>query len=64
LETQWIPLTYDEINQYIAFLGGEVSEKPYDGILMYQFQFPFNGYSSLVSDKTVASYTVDFEPGQ
>jgi hypothetical protein len=60
LETQWIPLTYEEINQYIAFLSGETSEKPYDGILMYQFQFPFNRYSQLVPDKTVASFFVDF----
>jgi hypothetical protein len=64
LETQWIPLTYEEINQYLAFLGGESSEKPYDGILMYQFQFPFNGNSKVVMDKTVANFTVDFAPGQ
>lgn len=60
LETQWIPLTYEEIDQYIAFLTGEVTEKPYDGILLYQFQFPFNGFSAHVLDKTVASFTVDF----
>ena len=63
LETQWIPLTYDEINQYIAYLSGEGAEKPYDGIMMYQFQFPFNGYSKLAADKTVANFSVDFEPG-
>lgn len=57
LESQWIPLTYDEINQYIAFLTGETSQKPYDGILLYQFQFPFNENNR---DKTVVEFTVDF----
>jgi hypothetical protein len=64
LETQWIPLTSQEIDQYIAFLTGETAEKPYDGIVLYQFQFPFNGFSSVVTDKTVASFTVDFPLGQ
>lgn len=57
LEGQWIPLTYDEINQYIAFMTGEDAVKPYDGILMYQFQFPFNETST---NKTVAGFTADF----
>jgi hypothetical protein len=56
LETQWIPLTYDEINQYIAFLTGETNQKPYDGILIYQFQFPFNDSDK---SKTLAEFTVD-----
>jgi hypothetical protein len=60
LETQWISLTYEEINQYFAFLTGESNQKPYDGILMYQFQFPFN---QSTIDKTVAQFTVDFAPG-
>lgn len=60
LETQWIPLTYEEINQYIAFLTGESAQKPYDGILLYQFQFPFN---QSTMNKTVAQFTVDFAPG-
>lgn len=64
LETQWIPLTYEEIDQYIAFLTGETAQKPYDGILLYQFQFPFNGYSNLIMDRTVGSFTADFSPGQ
>lgn len=64
LETQWIPLTTQEIEGYIAYIGGEISEKPYDGILLYQFQFPFNGFSTMVTDKTVASFTVDFPLGQ
>jgi len=63
LEGQWIPLTYDEINQYVAFLSGESTEKPYDGIMMFQFQFPFNGYSKLVIDQTLANFTVDYAPG-
>jgi len=57
LETQWIPLTYDEINQYIAFLTGETTQKPYDGILLYQFQFPF---SESTGNKTLREFTVDF----
>ncbi len=63
METQWIPLTYAEIEQYIAFLTGEATEKPYDGIMLYQFQFPFNGFSTLALDKTVAGFTVDVMPG-
>lgn len=57
LESQFIPLTYDEINQYIAFLNGEISQKPYDGIILYQFHFPFNVSTK---NKTVAEFTVDF----
>lgn len=64
LETQWIPLTYQEIEQYIAYLGGEVTAEPYDGVLMCQFQFPFNGYSTQVLDKTVGSFSLDFASGQ
>jgi len=63
LEGQWISLTYDEINQYIAYLNGEGPEKPYDGILMIQFQFPFNGYSKTVTDKTIANFSVEYAPG-
>ncbi len=63
LETQWIPLTYQEIEQYMAYLSGEVSEKPYDGILIYQFQFPFNGYSNMIADRTIANFSADFAPG-
>lgn len=59
LEAQWIPLTYEEINQYIAFLTGEASETPYHGILMFQFQFPFNEDSR---NKTVTEFTVDVAP--
>lgn len=63
LEGQWIPLKYDEINQYIAFLSGESTEKPYDGILLFRFQFPYNGYSKLVADQRLANFTVDYAPG-
>lgn len=60
LEGQWIPLTSDEINQYLGFLAGE-SEKPYDGILMIQFQFPFSGYSNEVADGTLGRFSLDYE---
>jgi hypothetical protein len=63
LEGQWIPLTYDEINQYLAFLSGEGNDKPYDGIMLLRFQFPYNGYSKLVADKTLANFTVHYAPG-
>lgn len=61
LETQWVPLSYDEISRYISYLGGEITEKPYDGIMMFQFQFPINDIST---NQTVAGFTVDFEPEQ
>lgn len=57
LESQFIPLTYDEINQYLAFLTGETSQKPYDGILLYQFQFPLNASNK---NKTLVEFTIDF----
>lgn len=60
LETQWIPLTSQEIGQYISYLGGEVTKEPYDGILMVQFQFPFNGFSPQHMDKTVVNFSIDF----
>jgi hypothetical protein len=63
LEGQFVPLTYEEINQYLLFLSGEDGDKPYDGILLIQFQFPFNGFSPLVGDKTLANYTLAYESG-
>jgi len=54
-------LSYDEISRYISYLGGEITEKPYDGIMMFQFQFPINDIST---NQTVAGFTVDFEPEQ
>ncbi len=59
-EGQWIPLTYKEIEQYQAFLSGKSQTKPYDGIILFQFEFPFSGYSGLVEDKTLAGYSVDY----
>jgi hypothetical protein len=62
LEGQWVPLTYDEINQYIAYVTGEGSEKPYDGIMMYHFQFPYNGASGNIDDGMLATFSIDYEP--
>jgi len=64
LEGQFVPLNYDEINQYILFLSGEGGEKPYDGIMLIQFQFPFNGSSGSVADQTVVHFSLDYESGQ
>jgi hypothetical protein len=61
LEGQFVPLTYDEINQYILFLSGEGGEKPYDGIMLIQFQFPFNGYAKSAADRTLVLFSLDYE---
>ena len=61
LEGQFVPLTYDEINQYLLYLNDEGAEKPYDGIMLIQFQFPFNGFSALVRDNTLASFSITYE---
>lgn len=62
LEGQWIPLTYDEINQYIAFTIGDDAEKPYEGIIFYQFQFPCNEHQDPVTNRKLVGFSVDYAP--
>ena len=61
LEGQFVPMTYDEINQYLLYLSGEGAEKPYDGIMLIQFQFPFNGYAGSALDQTLVHFSLDYE---
>ena len=61
MEGQWYPLTVGETKQYLSFQAGKTAEKPYSTILLFQFEFPFNGSSDLIMDKTLGGYSVNLE---
>ncbi|MEA4987579.1 MAG: hypothetical protein VB095_05930 [Anaerovorax sp.] len=60
-EGQWYPLNYEELIEYVSYINGKSVKKPYDNVILYGFEFPFNDYSELVPDKTLAGYKVDYK---
>lgn len=61
MEGQWYALTVDETKQFLSYLSGGTKEKPYATILLYQFEFPYNGSSDRIRDKTLGGFSIRLE---